>query len=356
MRTAIREIWLEENFPAAEGVVEAFTVAPLLREARALLPVMPDVTSFEQIGQDCHYRFDFADGRMIGHGELCAVSDGIYVQIQSGEIPGPHLIEIVCPDVMRIRIAAEGLESYAPAGQKAVLADGPSAMIVFEPADQPPARVVFDGRQSLAYVFADRTALQQLCDGREHELPSVMQAFLRGELERTAVRRLTIRPELLRCLQDMQRCDNEGWGRTLFMRSKATELFCHVLKMLEFDEGFSGPDASLSTARGVLRAQQILAERFAQPPSLDRLAREVGLSRSSLCAGFRQILEQSVFSFIQDRRMERALVLLTEGQEPISEIAHAVGYSHLSSFTVAVQRRFGMSPSELRRSALAMDA
>ena len=98
------------------------------------------------------------------------------------------------------------------------------------------------------------------------------------------------------------------------------------------------------------------SKRFVRPPSLEDLAREVGLSRSSLCAGFRQILGQSAFEYIQDRRMERALALLSETQDPITEVAHAVGYSHLSSFTVAVQRRFGMSPSELRRGAAALGA
>lgn len=50
--------------------------------------------------------------------------------------------------------------------------------------------------------------------------------------------------------------------------------------------------------------------------------------------------------------MERALAVLNETQLSISEIAHMVGYSDLWSFTAAMQRRFGMSPSELRRTAV----
>jgi AraC family transcriptional activator of pyochelin receptor len=102
----------------------------------------------------------------------------------------------------------------------------------------------------------------------------------------------------------------------------------------------------------VFRAQQILKDRFVSPPSLDDLARQVGISRSGLCAGFRQILGKTVFGYIQDLRMEHALILLSETQDSMTDIAHAVGYNHLSNFTVAVQRRYGMTPSELRRNAL----
>ena len=56
-----------------------------------------------------------------------------------------------------------------------------------------------------------------------------------------------------------------------------------------------------------MEAQRRLSENFAEPPSLDDLARSVGLSRSSLCAGFRQILGQSVFAYIGDLRMRLSL-------------------------------------------------
>src|SRR5690606_16075316 len=85
------------------------------------------------------------------------------------------------------------------------------------------------------------------------------------------------------------------------------------------------------------------------PPSLEALAREVGLSRSALCTGFRQILGQSVFDHIQELRMQQALALLNERGTSITQIAYAVGYKSAASFSVAVQRHFGATPTELRR-------
>jgi len=218
-------------------------------------------------------------------------------------------------------------------------------------ADNRVANPVLRGQyEALLRILAHKTALDAMDD-----MSIVYFLFLQDRTEEALVRFATIKPEALRCLEDLQRCEHEGWARTLFMRSKAIELFCHLLKLLEQDEGFGAPEASQVTSRGVLRAQRILKSRYVSPPSLDDLAREVGVSRSGLCAGFRQLLGKSIFGYIQDLRMERALTLLNETQTSITEIAHAVGYSHLSNFTVAVQRRFGMSPKELRRNASGVD-
>lgn len=356
MEPARNQAALEPGRSALLKRFEHLQPAPMLRETRDLLALHPDIAAFEQLGGECHYRFDFVNGQITGCGEICGVTEGIFVQLTDAESSPPWVAKLSSPDVMRFRIASEGTESYSREGEKCVTTDGPSALIVIEPPDQPPAQMVITGRQRVLMVCADRQALQQLWNGRENELPALLQAFLNGSLRQTVIRRLSLRTELLRCLEDLQRCEYDGLARTLFFRSKALEIFCHVLKMLEVDEGFGGADASLVTSKGVLRAQQILKDRFVTPPSLDDLAREVGVSRSSLCAGFRQIVGQSIFGYIQELRMERALALLTDSAEPITEIAHAVGYCHQSSFTVAVQRRFGMSPSELRRSVRLSDA
>jgi AraC-like DNA-binding protein len=61
---------------------------------------------------------------------------------------------------------------------------------------------------------------------------------------------------------------------------------------------------------------------------------------------------QTVFDYIADLRMQHALAMLSQRTPSITQIAYAVGYNHSSSFSVAVQRRFGITPSELRRRGL----
>jgi AraC family transcriptional activator of pyochelin receptor len=73
------------------------------------------------------------------------------------------------------------------------------------------------------------------------------------------------------------------------------------------------------------------------------------LSRSGLCTGFKAIAGKSVYDYILDIHMRHAAVLLTSPGASISDVAHAVGYSHQSSFSAAVQKSFGVAPRTLRR-------
>lgn len=350
-RSQIDTTMFERRFAVSARAPENLVMADLVTDTVPHLKRDPDIAAFEQIGGERHFRIDLTNTIATGHTEFCAVSDGFFVNIVDAEVRTPMIRRYVWPDVMRIRIGRDGLEGCAPQGGSPVVVEGPSAMIVVEPVGQPPCEAAFASSHKAAYVCIDRATLHSLYRGREHEIPALLKAFIAGGMSRTVVRRAPISPELLRCLDDLLQCELDSLLRTLFMRSKAVEILCHALKMLEHDEGSGVQEASTATARGVLRAQQILIERFVAPPSLEDLAREVGVSRSSLCAGFRQIQGQSIFGYIQELRMDRALHLLTETQDSVTEIAYATGFCHLSSFTVAIQRRFGMSPSELRRAS-----
>jgi AraC-like DNA-binding protein len=336
--------------PAFELVYESFSALSLMGDVRRHQALYPEMGTVEEIGDEGHFRYDFAGDRVVGRGEVCAVGEGLLLYAFEVESHQPWVTSISYPEVMRIRVSLEGAESTSRADEPAVTIDGPVVQVVLEPAGQPPARMQFTGPQKLIMLCADRGALKRYWSGREQELPALLQAFLAGTLTRTATRRLSLKADLLRCIEDVCGSEQDGVARTLFMRAKGLEILCHVLKMLEVDEGFGAAEASLQTSKAVLRAQQILKEDFASPPSLEDLAREVGVSRSSLVAGFRQIVGQSVFGYIQELRMERARELLCDTAEPIKSIASAIGYCHLSSFTFAIHRRFAMSPSELRRS------
>jgi AraC-like DNA-binding protein len=351
MKSARNRTTIVPDPPAIEVVYESVSALTQMGDVRRHLARYPDMAAVEQIGDDGHYRYDFAGDRVVGRGEVCAVGEGLLLYAFEVESHRPWVASVSYPDVMRIRVSLEGAESTSRVDEPDVTIDGPVVQLMLEPAGQPPARMEFSGRQKLILLCADRGTLKQFWSGREQELPGLLQAFLAGTLTQTAARRLSLKADLLRCLEDVCSCEQDGVARTLFMRAKGLEILCHVLKMLEVDEGFGAADASLNTSKAVLRAQQILKERFAAPPSLEDLAREVGISRSSLVAGFRQIVGHSVFGYIQELRMERARELLCDTAEPIKSIAHATGYCHLSSFTFAIHRRFAMSPSELRRSA-----
>ncbi|WP_244624459.1 AraC family transcriptional regulator [Sphingomonas sp. So64.6b] len=284
-----------------------------------------------------------------GRYEFCGLADGFLVTFGDMEFGAPQLVQMSFPDTLRIYMTSNGDFEYGSSHDDAISLDAPNTAILIQPAGAPDTEATVAGRTRFVCVFIHRKALKALYSGGELELPAVLQSFLEGSLKRTVALTLPLDTTLLRCLEDVHASSLEGFRRRLFLRSKAVEILCQAIELLEHSESFGSPDTTRLTARGVMKAQRLLMENFVAPPSLEYLAHEVGLSRSGLCTGFRQILGQSVFDYILDLRMQQALALLNEHNGSISQIAYAVGYNRASSFSVAVQRHFGATPSELRK-------
>jgi AraC-like DNA-binding protein len=312
----------------------------------------PEIDSVVPLGHAWHYRVQYASAFARGTGEFCGLSDGFFVAFGDCEFAEPHQALAAAPDMLRIRVGSKGHGEYCTASDHPVEVDGPSTLVVIDPADAPASLCAFEGDYRAVQIYIARPVLKALFDGDEDDLPQVLQAFVGETLEHSVVRRLPLSPVLLRCLEDIFGCDSEGRTRRYFIQSKTMEILCHVFDALSTDDAFAAAETSAITTRGVHRAQAMLIGNFVSPPSLDDLAAQVGLSRTSLTAGFRRVLGQSVFDYIQHLRMQHALELLNEPGSSITQVAYAVGYNHASSFSVAVQRHFGLSPSELRKRSI----
>lgn len=298
-----------------------------------------------------HYRIDVDEPYARGSYEFCGILDGFLIMAVDSEYPAPRSAYLHSPDSLHIYIACAGDGEYVPVDGPPLSFEAPSAVLIMEPAGSAPAEITFAGRTRYVYIILHQEVLRTLYAGCAHELPPALQAFLQGELSRTTGRALPLSTAMLRCLDDVHACSLEGRLRRLFLQSKALEIVCQALDAFDQSECFRSVESTKHAARSVLKAQLFLAEHFAAPPPLEKLAAEVGLSRSALCSGFRQILGQSVYEYIRDLRMQQALALLADSDDPIIQIAYAVGYNRPSSFSVAVHRHFGATPRELRRRA-----
>ena len=96
----------------------------------------------------------------------------------------------------------------------------------------------------------------------------------------------------------------------------------------------------------IRKAKDIIVNRMAEPPSLQELADEIGLSLKKLKEGFKQIYGDSVFSFLFDYKMELARKLLESGENNVNEVGLKVGYSTSSHFIAAFKKKYGTTPKK----------
>jgi AraC-like DNA-binding protein len=96
----------------------------------------------------------------------------------------------------------------------------------------------------------------------------------------------------------------------------------------------------------IRKAKDIIVARMAEPPSLQELADEIGLSLKKLKEGFKQIYGDSVFSFLFDYKMEVSRKLLESGENNVNEVGLKVGYSTSSHFIAAFKKKYGTTPKK----------
>lgn len=98
--------------------------------------------------------------------------------------------------------------------------------------------------------------------------------------------------------------------------------------------------------RKIRKAKSIIIERMSEPPSLESLSSEIGLSLKKLKEGFKQIYGDTVYSYLLDHKMEEARRMLASQKYNVNEVGLKLGYSTASHFIAAFKKKFGTTPKK----------
>ena len=156
-----------------------------------------------------------------------------------------------------------------------------------------------------------------------------------------------IKNSVLFVLQEIFAADSNSSIKDLYLKGKTYELLS-----LQFDSGKKTNDEYcpfLVDDREVLKirkAKDIIISNMSEPPTLQKLANEVGLNLKKLKEGFKQIYGDTVYSFLFDYKMEYARKLLESNRFNVNEVGIQVGYSTSSHFIAAFKKKFGTTPKQ----------
>ncbi|MFY0687454.1 MAG: helix-turn-helix transcriptional regulator [Cyclobacteriaceae bacterium] len=152
-------------------------------------------------------------------------------------------------------------------------------------------------------------------------------------------------PDMLAAVDKIFNTQYEGTMRKMFLRSQITELLAHFLATVSSQ----GSQAEVKDQDKLFQAKEILSNNMSSPPSLNELAKLIGLNDYKLKKSFKELFGVPVFKFLQNERLAKAYDLLKTGDMTIQEAAWSVGYESLSSFSSAFQDKFGYRPSEVKK-------
>lgn len=99
------------------------------------------------------------------------------------------------------------------------------------------------------------------------------------------------------------------------------------------------------------RVRDRIDRDYAEPLDVEALARGVHMSAGHLSRMFRRAFGESPYSYLMTRRIERAMLLLRQGDMTVTDIAIAVGCASLGTFSTRFTELVGVPPSVYRNRA-----
>lgn len=154
---------------------------------------------------------------------------------------------------------------------------------------------------------------------------------------------------MLFIIQQILSCQYQGMLKQLYVETKVMELF-----LLAMDKVTSNPLWNQIVLKPydiekIREAKDILLAQMDTPVTVIALAHQVGINDFKLKKGFKQIFGTTIFDYLLQARMEKAVELLTSTTIPVTEIAFIVGYQTIGAFTNTFKKHFGYPPTSLRK-------
>ncbi|HEX7367170.1 MAG TPA: two-component regulator propeller domain-containing protein, partial [Pelobium sp.] len=125
-------------------------------------------------------------------------------------------------------------------------------------------------------------------------------------------------------------------------RKKLKELFANKLNLAPSDVEVSSFDEEF--IKKSIEFIEVNMQR--EKPSIDELAYQLNMSRSTFYRKLKALTGMSGSEFISLIRLKRSAQLLETGEYSVSMAAYEVGYNDLKNFRKSFSNQFGMNPSE----------
>lgn len=113
------------------------------------------------------------------------------------------------------------------------------------------------------------------------------------------------------------------------------------------DEELGRPDPVADATVG--RFLQLARERYAEPHSVTAIAAQLGTTERTLRRRCRAVLGESPSDVLRRLRLDAARIMLSRSSIPVERVGALVGYADAGAFRGQFRRRFGHSPSAVRR-------
>ena len=156
--------------------------------------------------------------------------------------------------------------------------------------------------------------------------------------------------EMLAIIEEALYCTYPAAIRKKYLGYRVMEILILALQKITHRPVQKPVDLPENVIGKTYEASELLSKNMDRNYTLGELSTIVGLSIYNLKKGFKAIYGLTVMGFLHETRMQKARLLLSETDLPVSRIATVTGYTHPFAFSSAFKKYFGYAPSLVQRS------
>ncbi len=298
-------------------------------------------------------RYNFLSDAGGGHFGIVRLAPDLFVLSTNVSVERDELGTVVGQDFVEFHFRLSGRLSLYPNtnGSEAVDVDQGSLLIWRQPEGMNiMERMRDEERERSLTIYLRPSALKRYFDDYASSLPPDIAKGLSCESSGLFFMRMACYPKVTDSVRELWGLNIETSRALVRCEALVMMILCEVMTMLE-DARDIETDIRLSDAdvRCLRHARNHLRSHHTPPPTIEEVARTVGLSATKLKAGFKALFGKSPSHYANDLRMAYALDLLRRSDLPILSVAETLGYEYQNSFTVAFRRHFNVLPKDYRR-------
>lgn len=286
--------------------------------------------------------------------EMSRLSDEIYLVASNFAPPTDTGVKSIGEDWIRFHFRVGGKSYSHFGGQTVGNESSKSASLFFHPKGELACDWLMNTGTPLNFValWCTKRVFSDLVGADALGLPFGCRQIVHGAAPTFHYRGTKMTPTMYRTVQEVLSAPAQPGLRRLYLQSKAFTLLYEIASQVKLDMEPIKSHLSEKDAIRLNHAYEILISSYIAPPSLEQLARKVGVNRTKLAEGFREMFGTSIGDLCNELRMDQAWVMLSSTETPISDVALALGYEHPANFSTAVKRRFSRTPMQIRKFAM----
>ena len=218
-----------------------------------------------------------------------------------------------------------------------------NAVLLFNPIQDLPINMILDSRTWAVSVVISISKFHSLFSNDSAQI-----SFLNPEnSKRKYYDNSVFSPNIAVVLSQILRAKVHDSMRALYFKGKVYELLSlYFNKNTDTDLEQCPFLVDEENVRKIRQAKEIIIERMSEPPTLNELSKEIGLSLKKLKEGFKQLYGETVYGYLLDHKMTEAQRMLDSKNFNVNEVGLKLGYSTASHFIVAFKKKYGTTPKK----------